>query len=35
MIPAFRLEKVICRLDLSPMYSIRIFRLPDSPSLST
>lgn len=35
MIPAFRLENVICRLDLSPMYSILILRRPLSPSLST
>lgn len=36
MIPALRLLKVICRRDLSVMYSILILRRPDSPpSLST
>lgn len=29
MMPAFLFEKVMCRLDLSSMYSIFILRLPD------
>lgn len=29
MMPALRLEKVICRLDLSSINSILILRLPD------
>ena len=34
IIPAFLLLNVICLLDLSPIYSILIFLLPGSPSLS-